>query len=69
VKRKKNDRERAIARAQIFDRAAALGALVGAYCVATAGVSTVLMTATDISAQARGHGHGGGGHYHGGGGH
>jgi hypothetical protein len=52
----------------------ATGALVGAYCVATVGVSAVLTTTTDISAQAKGHGggghgHGGGGHGHGGGGH
>ena len=44
------------------------GTLVGAYCVATAGMSTLLMTATDNSAQARPHGHGGG-HWHGGGWH
>ncbi len=53
----------------------AAGALVGAYCFATAGVSALLMTAIDMPAQARGgHGHGGrgghwggGGHWHGGG--
>ncbi len=56
----------------------AIGALLGAYCLATVGVAGVLM-ATDTPALARGHGggghggggHGGGGHggYHGGGGH
>jgi hypothetical protein len=48
------------------------GALVGAYCVATAGISTLLMAATDGSAQAAPHGHGGnwhGGNWHGGGWH
>jgi hypothetical protein len=41
--------------------------LVGVYCFATIGVSSLLMTATDISAQAKGgHGHGGHGHGHGG---
>lgn len=47
----------------------AVGALVGMYCLATVGVSTVLTTATDTSAQAKpphgghwgGHGHWGGG--------
>lgn len=49
----------------------AIGALVGVYCLATVGVSTVLTTATDSSAQAapHGHGHGWGGHGHGWGGH
>ena len=38
----------------------AAAALVGVYCFATIGVSSLLMTATDISAQAKGgHGHGG----------
>ena len=40
------------------------------YCLATAGVSILMMSAADTSAQAKGHGgggHGGGGH--GGGGH
>jgi hypothetical protein len=46
----------------------ALGALVGVYCLATVGVSSLLMTATDTSAQAKG-GHGHGGHGHGGGWH
>jgi hypothetical protein len=51
----------------------AAGALVGVYCIATAGISTVLMAATDSSAQARGshgggHGHWGGGRGHWGGG-
>jgi hypothetical protein len=44
----------------------------GAYCLVTAGASAVMMAATNISAQARGGGHGGGGHGgggHGGGGH
>ena len=41
----------------------AAAALVGVYCFATIGVSSLLMTATDISAQAKGgHGHGGHGH-------
>jgi hypothetical protein len=39
----------------------------GACCVVTAGASALMIAATDISAQARGGGHGGGGH--GGGGH
>src|SRR5208282_248393 len=48
----------------------AAAALVGVYCFATIGVSSLLMTATDISAQAKGgHGHGGHGHSHGHGGH
>ena len=34
----------------------AMGALFGAYCFATVGVSGLLMTATDISAQAYYHG-------------
>jgi hypothetical protein len=51
----------------------AAGALVGVYCFATIGISSLLMTATDISAQAKG-GHGGhhgghGGHHGGHGGH
>ena len=37
----------------------AAAALVGVYCFATIGVSSLLMTATDISTQAKGgHGHG-----------
>jgi len=44
----------------------ASGALFGAYCVATVGESALLMTVTDISAQARGNGHGGHGHWGGG---
>jgi hypothetical protein len=51
----------------------ALAALVGVYCLATVGVSGLLMTATDTAAQAAphgGHGHGGGWHGgHGGGWH
>ena len=44
----------------------ALGALVGVYCLATVGVSSLLMTATATSAQAKGgHGHGGGHFWHG----
>jgi len=45
----------------------ALGTLAGVYCFAAAGAAGVMMVATDMSAQARGGGHGGGGH--GGGGH
>jgi hypothetical protein len=43
----------------------AIGTLFGAYCLATVGVSTLMMTVTDTSAQAKGHGgHGGhGGHW------
>ena len=48
----------------------ALGALAGVYCFATAGAAGVMMAATDMSAQAAGHGgHGGGGHGGGHGGH
>jgi hypothetical protein len=51
----------------------ALGALAGVYCFATAGAAGVMMAATDMSAQAAGHGgHGGGhggGHFGGHGGH
>lgn len=42
----------------------AMGTLFGAYCLATVGVSGLLMTVTDTAAQARGHG--GGGHHGGG---
>ena len=45
----------------------ATGALVGVYCIATVGVSSLMMTTIDMAAQAKGGGHGGGGH--GGGGH
>src|ERR1700722_7083347 len=48
----------------------ALGALAGVYCFATAGAAGLMMAATDMSAQAAGHGgHGGGGHGGGRGGH
>ena len=49
----------------------AIGALFGAYCLATVGVSGLIMTVTDTAAQAKGHGgHGGhGGHWGGHGGH
>jgi hypothetical protein len=50
----------------------ALGALAGVYCFATVGAAGLMMAASDMSAQARGGGHGGGGHGgggHGGGGH
>ena len=44
----------------------ATGALFAVYCLATVGVSSLMMTATDTSAQARGGGHHGGGHHGGG---
>jgi hypothetical protein len=44
----------------------ALGVVAGMYCLVTAGASGLITTTTDMSAQARGGGHGGG---HGGGGH
>jgi len=49
----------------------AAGALFSVYCLAVVGVSGLMMTATDTSAQARGHGGGGhhGGGHHGGGHH
>jgi hypothetical protein len=50
----------------------AIAALCAAYCLATGGISTLLMTTMDSAAQAHGGGHGGGGHGgggHGGGGH
>lgn len=39
----------------------AIGALIGVYCVATVGVSSLAIGLTDISAQARGRGGGHGG--------
>jgi hypothetical protein len=39
---------------KFLTRALAFGALAGVYCLATAGVSGVMMTAADTSAQARG---------------
>ena len=36
----------------------ALGTLAGVYCFAAAGAAGVMMVATDMSAQARGGGHG-----------
>ncbi len=47
----------------------ATGALFAVYCLATVGVSSLMMTATDTSAQARGGGLHGGGHHGGHGGH
>ena len=46
---------------KFLTRLLAIGALFGAYCLATVGVSGLLMTATDTSAQAYYHGgwHGG----------
>ena len=41
----------------------ALGLVAGVYCVATVGASGLITAATDMSAQAKGHGgHGHGGH-------
>ena len=47
----------------------AISALLGTYCLATVGVSGVLLAAADTPALARGHGGGGHGGGHGGGGH
>jgi len=49
-------------------RCLATAALLGVYCLATIGVSSLLVTATDTTAQARGGGGGGGGGRGGGGG-
>jgi len=53
---------------KFLTRCLATAALLGFYCLATVGVSSLLITTTDTAAQARGGGGGGGGGRGGGGG-
>lgn len=53
---------------KFLTRCLATAALLGVYCLATLGVSSLLITTTDTAAQARGGGGGGGGRGGGGGG-